>query len=303
VGAEQSQSVLLLSVKGLSKSFGAHRVLDSIDLDVMKGEVVCLIGPSGSGKTTLLRCINLLDEPTDGRIYMDGHLFGFREAKGRVVRWTSSELNAARTDIGFVFQQFNLWPHMTVLENVMEAPVRVLRRPRTDVLAEARELLARVGLADKADAYPARLSGGQQQRAAIVRALAMNPKLMLLDEVTSSLDPELVGEVLQVMQQLAAEGRTMIVVTHEMDFARNVADRVVFMDGGTIVEEGSPEQIFTRPTHKRTRQFLRQVLQRLEENAHGTSSDPAHGPTGGIGPGSIGLRGGGEFDRERTVGR
>jgi polar amino acid transport system ATP-binding protein len=253
----------LVSVKGLSKRFGEAIVLDRIDLDVFPGQVVCLIGPSGSGKTTLLRCLNLLELPTAGDVYFDGQLLGYHERNGRRVPWTSSQLNATRASIGFVFQQFNLWPHMTVIENILEAPVRVQKRPRSVVEKEARDLLERVGLGAKADEYPLRLSGGQQQRAAIVRALAMRPRLMLLDEITSSLDPELVGEVLRVVQQLATDGMTMVVVTHEMDFARKVADRVVFMDGGGIVEEGPPEQIFSKPTEERTRRFLSQVLQRI----------------------------------------
>ena len=248
-------------VKDLHKSFAGNEVLRGIDFEVSRGEVVCIIGPSGSGKSTLLRCITLLETPDHGHIYVNGHLVGFREnRKGELVPVSQRELNRARAEIGMVFQQFNLWPHKTVLGNLVEAPVLVRRMPRKQAVEMAGNLLGKVGLTEKINAYPATLSGGQQQRVAIARALAMQPKVMLFDEVTSALDPELVQEVLDVMKQLANEGMTMLVVTHEMGFAREVADRVVFMDDGVVVEEGPPERIFDEPAHERTRQFLRAVL-------------------------------------------
>jgi polar amino acid transport system ATP-binding protein len=228
---------------------------------VRKGEVVVMIGPSGSGKTTFLRCINHLEKINQGKLYVDGELVGYRETPdGKIVEDTEKNIARIRAEIGMVFQRFNLFPHMTALENVMEAPIQVKRTPKDQAEARARELLRKVGLEQKADAYPARLSGGQQQRVAIARALAMDPKLMLFDEATSALDPELVGEVLKVMRQLAEEGMTMVVVTHEMGFAREVADRVIFMDGGVIVEEGQPEQVFSAPQQERTQTFLRMIL-------------------------------------------
>ena len=238
------------------KRFGDLIVLNGVDLSVKRGQVVVIIGPSGSGKTTLLRCINHLEKIDGGRIYIEGEHMGYREVNGRLVEDRGANIARIRAQIGFVFQRFNLFPHMSALENVIEAPIHVLHRPRDEVVELAQTLLAKVGLAEKAHAYPHKLSGGQQQRVAIARALAMNPKLMLFDEATSALDPELVGEVLKVMRQLAEEGMTMIVVTHEMGFARDVADRVIFMDKGVIVEQGSPEQIFDAAESERTRNFL-----------------------------------------------
>ncbi|MCG0238074.1 MAG: amino acid ABC transporter ATP-binding protein [Firmicutes bacterium] len=240
----------MIRIEGLHKRFGKLHVLKGIDLHVRPGEVVCVIGPSGSGKSTLLRCINRLEEPTEGRIYIDG----------RPLPPGGPELDQVRAKLGMVFQRFHLFPHMTALENVMSGPVIVKKMDRAAARRLALELLAKVGLAEKADAYPSQLSGGQQQRVAIARALAMEPKAMLFDEPTSALDPELVGEVLAVMKDLAREGMTMVVVTHEMGFAREVADRVIFMDGGVIVEEGPPEVIFTSPREERTRAFLSKVL-------------------------------------------
>ncbi|MFO7172210.1 MAG: amino acid ABC transporter ATP-binding protein [Bacillota bacterium] len=240
----------MIRIEGLHKRFGKLHVLKGIDLHVRPGEVVCIIGPSGSGKSTLLRCINRLEEPTEGRIYI----------AGRPLPPGGRELDQVRAELGMVFQRFHLFPHMTALENVMSGPVIVKGMDRAAARRLALELLAKVGLQDKADAYPAQLSGGQQQRVAIARALAMEPKAMLFDEPTSALDPELVGEVLAVMKDLAREGMTMVVVTHEMGFAREVADRVIFMDGGVIVEEGPPEVIFTSPREERTRAFLSKVL-------------------------------------------
>jgi polar amino acid transport system ATP-binding protein len=254
-------SDVILRVLDLHKSFGRLPVLNGINLEVRKGEVVCMIGPSGSGKSTLLRCTAFLEVPTSGRVYLDGELFGLREAPGgRLVRDSERNLNRQRRAIGMVFQHFNLWPHKTALQNVMEGPLVVKREPRAAVEALACDLLAKVGLLEKRDEYPARLSGGQQQRVAIARALAMNPKLLLFDEPTSALDPELIGEVLDVMLKLAREGMTMIVVTHEMGFAREVADRVIFMDRGVLVEEGLPHELLDQPRVERTRQFLKKVL-------------------------------------------
>ena len=238
------------------KRFGNLTVLNGVDLSVKRRQVVVIIGPSGSGKTTLLRCINHLEKIDDGRIYIEGEHLGYREVNGRLVEDRGANIARIRAQIGFVFQRFNLFPHMTALENVIEAPIHVLHGPRAQVVERAQTLLAKVGLAEKAHVYPHRLSGGQQQRVAIARALAMNPKLMLFDEATSALDPELVGEVLKVMRQLAEEGMTMVVVTHEMGFAREVADEVIFMDKAVIVEQGPPEQIFDAPENERTRNFL-----------------------------------------------
>ena len=238
------------------KRFGDLIVLNGVDLSVKRGQVVVIIGPSGSGKTTLLRCINHLEKIDGGRIYIEGEHLGYREVNGRLVEDRGANIARIRSQIGFVFQRFNLFPHMTALENVIEAPIHVLHEPRAQVVERAQTLLAKVGLAEKAHVYPHRLSGGQQQRVAIARALAMNPKLMLFDEATSALDPELVGEVLKVMRQLAEEGMTMVVVTHEMGFAREVADEVIFMDKAVIVEQGPPEQIFDAPENERTRNFL-----------------------------------------------
>ncbi len=242
------------------KRFGRLPVLRGVSLEVGRGEVVVLIGASGSGKTTLLRCINHLERLDSGRIYVDGELVGFREVNGRLREDSEKAVARKRSAIGMVFQRFNLFPHLTALGNVIEAPVHVRKLPRKDAEEQARAALAKVGLSDKADEHPSRLSGGQQQRVAIARALAMEPKLMLFDEPTSALDPELVGEVLEAMQALAQEGMTMIVVTHEMGFARGVADRVVFMDEGAVVEEGSPDEIYMNPRHERTKSFLSKIL-------------------------------------------
>lgn len=251
----------MIKIQDLHKSFGPIKVLKGIDLEIDKGEVVCIIGPSGSGKSTLLRCVNLLEWPDRGRIYLQGQLIGFTEtSNGRLRRAPEREINQIRSEIGMVFQHFNLWPHKTVLGNLIEAPMRVRKLPRAQAVAIAEELLRKVGLMEKIDAFPTTLSGGQQQRVAIARALAMQPKVMLFDEVTSALDPELVKEVLDVMKQLAAEGMTMLVVTHEMGFAREVADRVVFMDGGVVVEEGTPNRLFDNPVNERTRKFLAAIL-------------------------------------------
>ncbi len=250
----------LVAIRGVHKTFGSFQALRGVSLDVAAGEVLCLIGASGSGKTTLLRCINQLAAVDGGGIWIDGELLGLREQGGRLHRLTPAQVARQRLSTGMVFQRFNLFPHLTALGNVMEGPVQVQRRRPAEVRAEAMELLRRVGLADKAANYPAQLSGGQQQRVAIARALAMRPKLMLFDEPTSALDPELVGEVLAVMKQLARSGMTMITVTHELGFAREVADRVVYMDGGAIVEAGPPAQVLGQPQEARTRAFLSAVL-------------------------------------------
>ena len=248
----------MVRIRDVHKRFGALEVLKGIDLDVRQGEVVCIIGASGSGKTTLLRCINFLEPYDSGRIYVDGELVGYHERGGRLVPAREKEIARVRAETAMVFQQFNLFPHMTALNNVAFGPIKVRGVAKDAARERARELLARVGLSDKADAYPAQLSGGQQQRVAIARALAMEPKVMLFDEVTSALDPELVGEVLAVMEDLAAShGVTMIVVTHEMMFAREAADRVVFMDGGVIVEAGPPDEVLGAPRSDRLRAFLR----------------------------------------------
>ncbi len=242
------------------KSFGHLEVLQGIDFEVGRGEVSVVIGPSGSGKSTFLRCINHLEKINAGRIWVDGDLIGYRQRGDRLYEMKDKEVAAQRRAIGMVFQRFNLFPHMTALANVMEAPCRVNRMSRSDGRDRAAALLNRVGLADKLDSYPAQLSGGQQQRVAIARALAMSPKLMLFDEPTSALDPELVGEVLDVMKDLAKEGMTMIVVTHEIGFAREVGDRLTFMDGGVVVESGDPRDIIANPQHERTQSFLSKVL-------------------------------------------
>jgi polar amino acid transport system ATP-binding protein len=241
----------VVSIRNLNKSFGDNHVLRGIDLDVQRGEVVCIIGPSGSGKSTLLRCVNMLETPTDGTVVV----------LGTDLTDLDSDLDAARTQIGMVFQSFNLFSHMSVLDNVCVAQRKVLKRSKDEAEKIALQLLQRVGLSEKATAFPAQLSGGQQQRVAIARALAMNPQVMLFDEATSALDPELVGEVLNVMRGLAEEGMTMLVVTHEMGFAANVASRVVFMDGGVIVEQGPPAQIINSPQEERTKAFLSSVQQ------------------------------------------
>jgi polar amino acid transport system ATP-binding protein len=242
------------------KYFGSLEVLRGIDLAVQPGEVCCLLGPSGSGKSTFLRCINHLEKITAGRLSVDGELVGYRQQGGRLYELREKETAAKRAEIGMVFQRFNLFPHMTALGNIAEAPIRVKGESRADAVDRARQLLERVGLNDKVDAYPAQLSGGQQQRVAIARALAMQPKLMLFDEPTSALDPELVGEVLDVMRGLAEDGMTMVVVTHEMGFAREVGDTVVFMDGGVVVESGDPKSVITNPQEERTKAFLGKVL-------------------------------------------
>jgi ABC-type polar amino acid transport system ATPase subunit len=250
----------MIRLDKVNKSFGRLRVLRDVSLTVEKGEVVCIIGPSGAGKSTLLRCINHLEGIDSGTIYLEDEPVYRYVRNGKVVVDPERRVEALRSEVGMVFQSFNLFPHLTALENVMLAPVHVRNEPREDARRRAEALLAKVGLSDKVDAYPQELSGGQQQRVAIARSLAMQPKALLFDEVTSALDPELIGEVLRVMRQLAAEGMTMIVVTHEMGFARDVADRVLFMADGVVVEEGSPEQIFKAPRHERTRQFLQSIL-------------------------------------------
>ena len=250
----------LLEIRGLSKSFGTLEVLHGVDLTVTPGQVTVILGPSGSGKSTLLRAINHLERPNTGFITLDGELIGYRRRGEKLYELKEKEVLRQRTHFGFVFQNFNLFPHLTVLENVIEAPVVSQGRRKAEVAAEALELLARVGVADKADARPRQLSGGQQQRVAIARALALKPKVLLFDEPTSALDPELVGEVLDVITDLAATGATLVVVTHEIGFAREVADHVVFMDGGRIVEQGPPAQLLNHPQHERTRAFLDKVL-------------------------------------------
>ncbi|WP_305080817.1 amino acid ABC transporter ATP-binding protein [Pseudonocardia sp. TRM90224] len=250
----------MVRASGVRKSFGRTEVLKGVDLDVARGEVCCLLGPSGSGKSTLLRCVNHLEKVDAGRIWVDGELVGYRQSGRTLHELSEREIGRQRADIGMVFQRFNLFPHMTAVENVMYAQCTVRREPRAKARERAEELLARVGLAEKAGSYPATLSGGQQQRVAIARALAMQPKLMLFDEPTSALDPELVGEVLDTMRALAADGMTMIVVTHEIGFAREVADSVLFLDGGVIVERGAPKAVLVAPEHPRTRAFLEKVL-------------------------------------------
>jgi polar amino acid transport system ATP-binding protein len=250
----------MVEAHGVRKSFGANEILKGVDLSVQRGSVTCLIGPSGSGKTTFLRCINHLEKINAGRLYVDQKLIGYEERGGKLYEMKQRQIAHARRATGMVFQRFNLFPHMTVLENIIEAPVRVLKRPRNEVVEEAHTLMARVGLADRGASYPRELSGGQQQRIAIARALAMKPKLMLFDEPTSALDPELVGEVLEVMKALAESGMTMVVVTHELAFAREVSDQIVFMDRGAVVEAGPPSTVLESPQHERTRAFLSKVL-------------------------------------------
>ncbi|WP_326489692.1 amino acid ABC transporter ATP-binding protein [Corynebacterium argentoratense] len=251
---------LMIDAQKVCKSFGHLEVLKGIDLQVPRGSVTCLIGPSGSGKSTFLRCVNHLEQFNAGRLYVDGELIGYKEKDGVLYEISAKEAARQRADIGMVFQNFNLFPHRTVLDNIIEAPVHVKSQPPVTAKKRAMELLEQVGLAHKADAYPVQLSGGQQQRVAIARAVAMQPKLMLFDEPTSALDPELVGEVLQVMRSLAREGMTMLVVTHEIGFAREVADQVAFIDGGVIVEHGTPQQVIDNPQHNRTREFLSNLL-------------------------------------------
>lgn len=252
----------LIQIRGVHKFFGDLHVLRGIDLDIANGEVCVIMGPSGSGKSTLLRCLNQLETISAGEIFIDGELLGYRKdpSTGVLYDLTDKQIASQRSQIGMVFQRFNLFPHMTALENVMEGPIQVLGRPKAEVARDAQEYLELVGLGDRLNHYPSQLSGGQQQRVAIARALAMKPELMLFDEPTSALDPELVGEVLSVMQDLAKAGMTMVVVTHEVGFAREVADHVVFMDGGTIVEEGSPEGVIVNPQNPRTQDFFSKVL-------------------------------------------
>ncbi len=249
----------MIQLEAIHKSFGDTHVLRGVSLSIDRGEVVCIIGPSGSGKSTLLRCINYLEQPEQGRITIDGENAYRAVVNGKIKNYSMKQIVATRQKIGMVFQQFNLFPHLTALQNVMEAPRRVKHLNKIEAERKARSLLAQVGLAEKADQYPEELSGGQQQRVAIARALAMDPEVMLFDEATSALDPELVGEVLEIMRKLAVAGMTMVVVTHEMGFARQVADRVLFMDHGVIVEEGTPQQIFGAPKEERTQDFLRLV--------------------------------------------
>ena len=246
------ESEVIISANKVNKYFGDKHVLKDVDFEVHKREVVALIGPSGSGKSTLLRCFNGLEKHTSGQIYIHGHLLD--------PNLSIKQLSPIRSELGMVFQNFNLFPHMTVLQNIIEAPVRVRKTPKDQAVAQAEKLLAKVGLAEKRDVYPNKLSGGQKQRVAIARALAMQPRALLFDEPTSALDPELVGEVLKVMKDLAYEGSTMVVVTHEMQFARDVSDRVVFISDGVIVEQGDPEELFKKPKHERTRLFLERVL-------------------------------------------
>ncbi len=250
----------IVCAEGVVKRFGRLEVLKGVSLEIQPGETVCIIGPSGSGKTTFIRCINHLEKIDGGRIEVNGHLIGYREKHGKLIEDSENNIARQRCEIGMVFQRFNLFPHMTALENIIEAPVRVRKVPKPQAVRDAEALLARVGLADKRDTYPGKLSGGQQQRVAIARALAMKPALMLFDEATSALDPETIGEVLQVMQELAQDGMTMIVVTHEMGFAREAADRVVMMDEGCVIEEGTPDHFFESPDNERTRQFLSKIL-------------------------------------------
>jgi polar amino acid transport system ATP-binding protein len=249
----------MLLAEGVRKSYGDNEVLRGIDLQVASGEVMCLLGPSGSGKSTFLRCINRLEKLDGGRVFVDGERVGYRRRNGKLYEMSDRQLCHFRTQTAMVFQHFNLFPHMTVLGNVITGPLKVKKEPKDEVVAQAHQLLERVGLSEKAKAYPRQLSGGQQQRVAIARALAMRPKLMLFDEPTSALDPELVGEVLAVMKDLGESGMTMVVVTHEIGFAREAADTVVFMDAGVVVEAGSPDEVLTDPQHERTRMFLSKV--------------------------------------------
>ncbi|SEB15666.1 MULTISPECIES: amino acid ABC transporter ATP-binding protein [unclassified Mycobacterium] len=250
----------MVRAEQVCKSFGALDVLKGVSLEVERGQVLVLVGPSGSGKSTFLRCINHLEQVSAGRLYVDEELVGYRERGGKLHELPPKEAARQRRDVGMVFQHFNLFPHRTALENIIEAPLHVKGVKRDAAVSRARDLLDKVGLSSKADAYPAQLSGGQQQRVAIARALAMEPKLMLFDEPTSALDPELVGDVLAVMKKLAQQGMTMIVVTHEMGFAREVADELVFMDGGVVVERGAPREVMANPKHERTKAFLSKVM-------------------------------------------
>jgi polar amino acid transport system ATP-binding protein len=250
----------MVKAEGVHKSFGQLEVLKGIDLEVQPGHVMCILGPSGSGKTTFIRCINHLEKINAGRLWVDGELVGYRQSGDKLYELPDREVSRKRTQIGMVFQRFNLFGHMTALGNIIEAPIRVKKMPKADAIDRAKVLLDRVGLSDKYDSYPRQLSGGQQQRVAIARALAMEPKLMLFDEPTSALDPELVGEVLDVMRTLASSGMTMVVVTHEIGFAREAGDVAVFMDGGVVVESGDPQEVLVNPQHERTKAFLSTVL-------------------------------------------
>jgi polar amino acid transport system ATP-binding protein len=250
----------MVKAESVCKSFGALKVLKGVTLEIEKGQVLVLVGPSGSGKSTFLRCINHLEQVNAGRLYVDGDLIGYRQRGDKLHEMAPRDAAKQRRNIGMVFQHFNLFPHRTALDNIIEAPIQVKGVKKAAAIARAKDLLEQVGLAEKATAYPAQLSGGQQQRVAIARALAMDPKLMLFDEPTSALDPELVGEVLAVMKKLASEGMTMVVVTHEMGFAREVADQLVFMDGGVIVESGKPREVLSNPQHERTKAFLSKVM-------------------------------------------
>jgi polar amino acid transport system ATP-binding protein len=259
-GAPETSADVVVDAKDVHKYFGRLHVLKGVTLQVKRQEVVVIIGASGSGKTTFIRCINHLEKIQSGRISVNGHLIGYREVNGKLVEDSEKNIAAQRQEIGMVFQRFNLFPHLTALQNIIEAPIQVRGTDDAAARKTGLDLLERVGLAAKADAYPAQLSGGQQQRVAIARALAMKPALMLFDEPTSALDPEMIGEVLEVMKELAREGMTMIVVSHEMGFAREVADRVVYIDEGQIVEEGRPTDVFDRPQHSRTQAFLSKIL-------------------------------------------
>jgi polar amino acid transport system ATP-binding protein len=250
----------MVKAESVCKSFGALKVLKGVTLEIEKGQVLVLVGPSGSGKSTFLRCINHLEQVNAGRLYVDGDLIGYRERGDKLYEMPPRVASKQRRNIGMVFQHFNLFPHRTALDNIIEAPIHVKGVKKAAAIARGKDLLEQVGLSEKATAYPAQLSGGQQQRVAIARALAMDPKLMLFDEPTSALDPELVGEVLAVMKKLASEGMTMVVVTHEMGFAREVADQLVFMDGGVIVESGKPREVLSNPQHERTKAFLSKVM-------------------------------------------
>ena len=259
-GVPRPPTEIVVDAQGVQKWFGKLHVLKGVSMEVKRREVVVIIGPSGSGKTTFIRCLNHLERIQQGRIFVNGHLIGYREVNGKLVEDKEKNIASQRQEIGMVFQRFNLFPHMTALENIIEAPIQVRRVPKDQAVETGRALLSRVGLAEKADSYPSQLSGGQQQRVAIARALAMKPALMLFDEPTSALDPEMIGEVLDVMKELAREGMTMIVVSHEMGFAREVADRVVMMDDGQIIEEGTPEECFGTPKQNRTKAFLSKIL-------------------------------------------
>jgi polar amino acid transport system ATP-binding protein len=254
------EATAMVRAEQVHKRFGTLEVLKGVDMEVAPGEVMVILGPSGSGKSTLLRCVNHLEKIDAGRLSVDGELVGYREHGNKIYELRDREICEKRAEIGMVFQHFNLFPHMTALQNIAEAPIRVKKQPKDQAVANARRLLTQVGLADKEDAYPAQLSGGQKQRVAIARALAMQPKLMLFDEPTSALDPELVGEVLDVMKQLARGGMTMIVVTHEIGFAREVGDQLVFMDEGVVVEAGQPREVISNPRQVRTKEFLSKVL-------------------------------------------